>query len=84
MSDDNHEQRVRECAYYLWEHEGCPDGRDDEFWQRALLRIAAEEAPAADHLASPPHEAGDDALRDSFPASDPPSFTATSGPSVQE
>ena len=29
------EQRVRECAYYMWRHEGCPEGRADEHWHRA-------------------------------------------------
>jgi len=27
-----HEDRVRERAYHLWEDAGRPDGRDDEFW----------------------------------------------------
>lgn len=30
------EQLVRERAYALWEQEGRPDGRAEEFWQRAL------------------------------------------------
>lgn len=84
MSGDDHERRVRDCAYYLWQHEGCPDGRDGEFWERALLRIAADDKPVAEHLTAPPYEAGDEALRDTFPASDPPSFTATKGPAAQE
>ena len=29
------DQVVRERAYLLWEHEGCPDGRSEEFWHRA-------------------------------------------------
>ena len=27
---------VREQAYALWEQEGRPDGRAEEFWHRAL------------------------------------------------
>jgi hypothetical protein len=30
------EQSVRELAYALWEEEGRPDGRTDEYWHRAL------------------------------------------------
>ena len=79
MSD--HQQRVQECAYYIWQHEGCPEGRDEEFWQRALLRLAAADAAVPDELVSPASEAGDEASRDTFPASDPPSFTVSKGPS---
>ena len=78
MSDH---QRIRECAYYMWQHEGCPEGRDEEFWQRALLRVAAEDRTVPDELVSPAHDPGDAALHDTFPASDPPAFTASRGPS---
>ncbi|GHG36380.1 DUF2934 domain-containing protein [Paracoccus aerius] len=30
------EQAVRDQAYALWEQEGRPDGRAEEFWHRAL------------------------------------------------
>lgn len=26
---------IRESAYYLWENEGCPEGKDFEIWIRA-------------------------------------------------
>ena len=29
------DQIVRDRAYFLWEQEGCPEGRADEFWHRA-------------------------------------------------
>jgi len=29
------EQAVREHAYFLWQEDGCPVGRADEYWQRA-------------------------------------------------
>jgi hypothetical protein len=32
---DDLEQRVRIRAYYLWEQEGRPEGRDLEFWDGA-------------------------------------------------
>lgn len=34
------EDRIREYAYYLWETEGRPVGRADEFWHRASEQIA--------------------------------------------
>jgi Protein of unknown function (DUF2934) len=30
------EQTVRERAYLLWEEDGMPEGRADEYWHRAL------------------------------------------------
>ena len=29
------EQRIRERAYFLWQHEGCPGNRADEHWHQA-------------------------------------------------
>ncbi|MBL6080630.1 DUF2934 domain-containing protein [Belnapia sp. T18] len=37
------EHYLRERAYFLWEREGCPEGRALEFWERAYR----EEARAA-------------------------------------
>ncbi len=30
-----HEQRVRDRAYHLWEADGRPDGNAGEYWERA-------------------------------------------------
>lgn len=38
------EQSVRESAYYLWEREGCPEGRATEFWDRAHEQTIRERA----------------------------------------
>jgi DUF2934 family protein len=37
MSD--RERQVRECAYYLWQAEGRPDGRAQVHWQMAEIAI---------------------------------------------
>ncbi len=31
---------IREKAYYLWEEEGKPHGREHEFWQRAAVALS--------------------------------------------
>jgi hypothetical protein len=36
------EQAVREQAYLLWEQEGRPEGRADEYWRRASEQILRE------------------------------------------
>ena len=38
------EDRVRERAYDLWERDGRPDGRADEYWQQARSEVEAEDA----------------------------------------
>jgi DUF2934 family protein len=38
------EQAVRERAYLLWEEEGCPEGRAEEYWHRALDQHLRERA----------------------------------------
>jgi hypothetical protein len=62
------EQRIRETAYRLWEEEGSPEGREHDFWFQAEAAIREQEAKL------------DEELADSFPASDPPSSTVTTGP----
>src|SRR5262249_27338013 len=38
------EQKIPRRAYELWEQDGRPDGRDDDYWHRAEREIAAESA----------------------------------------
>jgi hypothetical protein len=40
------DQIVRDRAYFLWEQEGCPDGRADEHWQCAQEQHLHERAYA--------------------------------------
>ena len=76
------ESLIRERAYFLWQKEGCPDGRDREFWERARLLLEAESVPPMItplQARSAEERAADEAVADTFPASDPPAFTATAG-----
>lgn len=36
--DPHFEQAVRDTAYFLWENDGRPEGREKEYWFRALER----------------------------------------------
>ena len=38
------EERIRQRAYLLWEADGCPHGRDQEFWERAEFLVRLEES----------------------------------------
>ncbi len=44
------QDRIRQCAYYLWEADGRPHGRDREYWQRAEALIGIEDQAAAGQL----------------------------------
>ena len=46
------EAAIREQAYYLWEKDGRPDGRDNEYWHRAM--VAVGEKSQLDALTQPP------------------------------
>ena len=37
------DERVRLRAYHLWEQDGRPHGRNDQYWQIALRQVQAEE-----------------------------------------
>jgi len=51
------EEQVRTRAYFIWEEQGCPAGRDVEHWLVAegelTAREQAEEQPAALTKAAP-------------------------------
>ena len=55
--------RIQECAYGLWQNAGCPPGSAERFWYEAERQVREEEAEY------------DDAVEDSFPASDPPAHS---------
>jgi hypothetical protein len=41
---DDREQRIRDIAYFLWEEEGCPEGRAFEHWAAAEAVVDAQDA----------------------------------------
>lgn len=36
------EEKIRELAYQLWERDGSPEGKDDEYWHAAKELLADE------------------------------------------
>jgi hypothetical protein len=51
--DPDHEHRVRERAYLLWEADGKPHGRDVEYWERARALVGMEESVGSGLLPNP-------------------------------
>jgi hypothetical protein len=42
-ADADREERIRQIAYQLWEEDGAPEGRAEEYWHRARELIQQEE-----------------------------------------
>ena len=47
-ADSAFDQSVRDTAYLLWQSEGRPEGRDQEYWYRAQDIVAGQEAMNAE------------------------------------
>lgn len=47
---EERQQRIRERAYHLWEADGCPQGRELEFWERARILVGIEQSAGAEQL----------------------------------
>jgi hypothetical protein len=65
---------IRDAAYFKWEAAGCPCGDGAEFWldaERDFLQKTAMPDP------SHSKDAVQEALEESFPASDPPARSIT-------
>ena len=54
------EKQILNRAYEIWERNGRPEGREDEFWHQAEQELRAEEAAGARR---PPRPAGNTARR---------------------
>ncbi|MBC8752442.1 hypothetical protein OKW43_005704 [Paraburkholderia sp. WC7.3g] len=46
MDNISREEKIRVRAYELWEKDGSPDGRADEYWEQARAQIEEEESEA--------------------------------------
>jgi Protein of unknown function (DUF2934) len=68
-------RKQRELAYRLWEERGRPEGRAEEDWFEAERRLQSDQHRAES-------AAVDEAARESFPASDPPSSHLPDKPPV--
>jgi uncharacterized membrane protein len=38
------EEQIRTLAFYLWEKDGSPEGRADEYWEKARQQLGLEGA----------------------------------------
>ncbi len=45
--DPERDQRIRERAYYLWQADGCPEGNDLEYWERARELVGMSDSAGA-------------------------------------
>ena len=50
MDVEMSEEQIRTLAFYLWEQDGSPDGRADEYWEKARRQLGLE-GPAQDEAA---------------------------------
>ncbi|SAL03723.1 hypothetical protein AWB77_06856 [Caballeronia fortuita] len=44
MDDQKEQDRIRRRAYEMWEREGGPEGRAEEFWEKAIASLEAEDS----------------------------------------
>ncbi len=72
--DETRHTRIRERAYHLWEADGRPHGRQDEFWERASELVGMEESAGAAELPNPA----------SLPGADPDRAQPIEEASIQE
>jgi hypothetical protein len=52
-NQQSYEEQARERAYKLWEQEGKPEGRHEEFWHRAMEEVAKSQAGEEAELEAP-------------------------------
>ena len=54
MDDQRLEDAIRRRAYELWERQGSPEGRADEFWESAKDALKEDDAQRVDGTAGTP------------------------------
>jgi hypothetical protein len=52
-TDQTTEERIRVRAYHLWLADGCPQGREAEFWERAKELQGIIDNPTSGQLPNP-------------------------------
>lgn len=72
MTANDRQARIRERAHRIWDSEGRPDDRAEVHWEIATRIIDEEDATAG---TGETRDALDEAVEESFPASDPPAQT---------
>jgi hypothetical protein len=50
--DLDFEQRVRQAAYHLWEEGGRPNGRETDYWFKAMHKLLAQREREEDNASS--------------------------------
>jgi len=54
MSGSEREHAIRERAHALWEADGRPEGREQEYWYRAERLLAEAQDPEEPNMTRPP------------------------------
>ncbi len=57
------DERIKQRAYHLWEADGRPHGRHDEYWERARELIGMEDSTGTAQLPNPTTLPGFDPTR---------------------
>jgi uncharacterized membrane protein len=53
------EEQIRTLAFYLWEKDGGPEGRFEEYWERAREKLVGD----APFVEIPPAASGEDVAK---------------------
>ena len=51
------EEQIRTLAFYLWERDGGPEGRSEEYWEKARQQLGLDAgAPSSTEAETSGHE----------------------------